>query len=145
MQRSNPLLRPDYTKGAYQVYMDVVRHMIEVNGIIFNLSSTFGYARLFYDEGKNDFPSWVPRWDLENRLLLHIGDPDGPKHMAEWRAGGEGAQILRTLCDSRVLSLKGVRLGVVLWTSSALVDIASSRVTIETLWNQLSSAVQTSE
>jgi hypothetical protein len=146
VEQSNPLLRPDYTKCVDQVYMDVVRHTIEADDIMFNLSWAFGNARYFYDEDNTDFLSWVPRWDLGDSMFPNIDDLDEPNPKGFWYAGGKKrTQILRTRDDSRILSLKGVRLGVASWTSNTLVSDTDPWVTIETLWNQLSSLVQTSE
>jgi hypothetical protein len=99
----------------------------------------------FYDEDNSDFPSWVPRWDLGDRLFPHINDLEKTNPTEKWYAGSKKTQLVRTRCDSRIVSLKGVRLGVVLWTSNALVDLASRWVTIGTLWDQLGSTIEPSE
>ncbi|CAG8951613.1 hypothetical protein HYFRA_00005413 [Hymenoscyphus fraxineus] len=134
------LLRADYTKPTWKVYGDVVRHFISLprerecqafgeqpvggqkygEGVLDILRPPVKHGLLGDKEkcvvSTDEWPSWVPRWDLIDNTYRH---PPGiwamnPKYL--WRPSGETAVKYSPPIDegmNRVLELKGVKVGVV--------------------------------
>jgi hypothetical protein len=131
---SSPDLQPDYTKSVAEVYIDAVRHIVQQNSPgagLGNLWAAFGEPPSKSDEG---FPSWVYRWDIpvsESGLFTQA-------HTDVWHAGGSTTQELAEITDPRILSLKGIKIGLVEEANNVLHERLRALQRVQVLWNAVS-------
>lgn len=130
--RSSPYLQPDYGKSVADVYIDVIRHAIELSMSAdeTDLASLWAYASFEARKESSSssdavFPSWVIRWDVREReraAYLSLPSPMTGK----FRTGGPATSQFANMPRNLILSVRGVRVG----------DIASSNSDsdIESLW-----------
>jgi Heterokaryon incompatibility protein (HET) len=132
--RSSPYLQPDYTKSLAEVYMDAVRYIIQRNvpgGVLGNLWAAF---RETLSEPDERFPSWVYRWDLavsESSLFTK-------SHTDVWSAGRTTTQEVAEVTDPRLLSLKGIKIGVIREVNNVLYECQRELERVQVLWNAMS-------
>lgn len=131
--QASELLRPDYTKTVEQVYMDTVRHTTKINNRYGELEEILGKASNFSNDTSGNFPSWVPRWDL-NRGDKNDLDPS--EAGASWCAGGKTPQIVPPPDDPRILSMTGSKISVIHSTNNALLDQIAWEA-LEVIWNEV--------
>jgi hypothetical protein len=69
---SCPELAPDYSRSLLDVYRDVARHILmhEENTKNPKISVLSAVQHLPDDPIDDGFPSWVPRWDQQNRTMI---------------------------------------------------------------------------
>ncbi|PMD32530.1 HET-domain-containing protein [Hyaloscypha variabilis F] len=133
--RSSPYLQPDYTKSVTEVYTDVVRYIIQRNsprvGSLRNVWEVFGDIPSDPDER---FPSWVYRWDLavSESSLFYNAQKD------VWSAGGTTTQEVAEITDTTILSLKGIKIGIVKEVNNVLHERQHKLERVQVLWNAVS-------
>jgi hypothetical protein len=114
--------------------MDAVRYIIQQNSPgagLGNLWAAFGEPLDEHDEG---FPSWVYRWDLgvsESSLFTQA-------HTDAWSAGGTTTQEAAEITDPKILSLKGIKIGLVREVNNVLHESQSALERVQVLWNAVS-------
>jgi hypothetical protein len=131
--RASPYLQPDYTKSLAEVYMHTVRFIIQRNapgGGLGNLWAAFGEPPSEPDER---FPSWVYRWDLpisESSIFTN-------SHTNVWSACGATAQEAAGITDPRILTLRGIKIGVVREVNLVLHERHRELERVQVLWNTM--------
>lgn len=132
--RSSPYLQPDYTKSVAEVYMDAVRYIIHRNSPGAGLGNLWAAFRETTSEPDERFPSWVYRWDLavsESGLFTKA-------HTDVWFAGGTTTQEVAEITDRRILSLKGIKIGLVREVNNVLHERQHELERVQVLWNAVS-------
>jgi hypothetical protein len=133
-KNSSPNLQPDYTKSVVEVYIDAVRHIAQQNAPgagLGNLWAAFGEQPSESDEG---FPSWVYRWDIS----VSEGDLFTQARTNIWSAGGSTTQESAEITDPRILSLKGMKIGLVEKVNNVLHEGWRTLERVQVLWNAVS-------
>jgi hypothetical protein len=112
--------------------MDTMRHIIKRSppgvGLI-NLWEVFGDSA---GESDREFPSWIYRWDRtvsESSLLVNFNKQE------QWLACGDTTQELAEIRDPRILSLKGLKIGVVRVANHILHERTRDSERVQVLWN----------
>lgn len=109
------LLVPDYSKSAFDVQLDVVRHEIECSHPNFAasldvLGHVHHWSQFEYDNWRT-VPTWMPRWDNDNTIF---------RMNPRFRASGNLPVTLKCPITKMNIVLKGVKVGVVDDSSDAL-------------------------
>jgi hypothetical protein len=126
--RNSEFLQPDYKKDVPNVFIDVVRYIIGRHDGVKALSEVFRFFPDAAIDPNETFPSWVPRWDL--------GIDSFSEGWPNWTAGGAPMENGAEIIDNRILSLKGIKIGVLnlttqLWPhETTLIEDDISRISI---------------
>jgi hypothetical protein len=131
---SSPNLQPDYTKSVAEVYIDAVRHIAQQSSPGAGLGNLWAAFREPPSESNERFPSWVYRWDIpvsESGLFTQ-------EHTEVWSAGGSTTQELAEITDPRILSLKGIKIGLVGKVNNVLHERLRALERVQVLWNAIS-------